>query len=158
MEKAVDSLADLSDLSEYDSEDYPFYADSIHTLSDSYLNQPDDCIIEQRLEKLFSIEDNLNVDTLGNEAEEVDEPTTQASKSLLSILSKPPSKEIVGTAMAINLVSEQNISNNQIQVQESCTQEKGSDLFAMESLVEDQREYQESIYIFHFMSKMIEKT
>jgi hypothetical protein len=46
----------LSDLSGLDSEDDSFYVNSIHSPSDSYLNQPDDNLIERRLENIFGIQ------------------------------------------------------------------------------------------------------
>ncbi|KAF9405770.1 hypothetical protein HW555_013630, partial [Spodoptera exigua] len=53
LEEAVQNLDDLSDLSGSDSEDDSCFINSIHSPSDSYLNQIDDNLIEQRLEHIF---------------------------------------------------------------------------------------------------------
>lgn len=81
LEEAVENLADLSDLSDYDSEDDNCFANSICSPSASYLNQPDEYLIEHRLEEIFGIEDNLDDDNVE------DEPVLQTTRSdLLSIL------------------------------------------------------------------------
>lgn len=53
LEEVVQNLDDLSDLSGSDSEDDSCFINSIHSPSDSYLNQLDDNLIEQRLEHIF---------------------------------------------------------------------------------------------------------
>ncbi|KAF9407284.1 hypothetical protein HW555_012641 [Spodoptera exigua] len=53
LEEAVQNLDDLSDLSGSDSEDDSCFINSIHSPSDSYLNQIDDNLIEQCLEHIF---------------------------------------------------------------------------------------------------------
>jgi len=52
LEEVVQNLDDLSDLSGSDSEDDSCFINSIHSPSDSYLNQLDDNLIEQRLEHI----------------------------------------------------------------------------------------------------------
>uniref|UniRef100_A0A2H1W609 SFRICE_037012 n=1 Tax=Spodoptera frugiperda TaxID=7108 RepID=A0A2H1W609_SPOFR len=58
LEEVVENLDNLSDLSGSDSEDDSCYVNSIHSPSDSYLNQLDDNVIEQRLEYIFGFELN----------------------------------------------------------------------------------------------------
>lgn len=60
LEEAVDNLADISDLSGSDSEDDTCYANSVNSIPDTYLNQPDDDVIEQRLEEIFGVGDDYN--------------------------------------------------------------------------------------------------
>ncbi|CAK1592522.1 unnamed protein product [Parnassius mnemosyne] len=119
----VENMSDLSDLSDYDSEDDPCYENSIHSPSSSILNQPDDCLIERRLEQIFGLENNLDEHTV-----EV-EPMHAAHTGLLSVLDDQPTtatKDIVSNANSINSLSEQDTSNNPLQVQELYTQEPDS--------------------------------
>ncbi|CAG5053108.1 unnamed protein product [Parnassius apollo] len=109
----VENLSDLSDLSDYDSEDDPCYENSVHSPSSSILNQPDDCLIERRLEQIFGLEDNLDEHTV-----EV-EPMHAAHTDFLSENKDQPTtatKDIVSNANSINSLSEQDTSNNPLQV------------------------------------------
>lgn len=54
----VQNLDNLSDLSASHSEDDSCYVNSNHSPSDTYLNQLDDNLIEQRLEYIFGFESN----------------------------------------------------------------------------------------------------
>lgn len=58
LEEVVQNLDNLSDLSGSDSEDDSCYVNSINSPSNSYLNQLDDHLIEQRLEYIFGFELN----------------------------------------------------------------------------------------------------
>lgn len=105
LEEVVNNLADISDLSGSDSEDDSCYVNSIHSPSDSHLNQLDDNLIEQRLESIFGFE--LNDD------DEQETPTLQGQQistdSLLTVLEETPhitNTPKTDSALQINLVTE----------------------------------------------------